>query len=161
MEFITPIVKCVKGKEEMCFFTLPEFDTWLQENNEGKGWKVKYYKGLVNLLMIIDAYYLGLGTSTSQEAKEYFGNMGRHLIPFKYVDQEDDDSIDLAFSKKKVDDRKDWLRNLKPGTYLDHDTDAIRYQEFVNKELILFSMADNVRSIPSMVDGFKPGQRKV
>lgn len=103
----------------------------------------------------------GLGTSTSQEAKEYFSNMSRHLIPFKYVDQEDDESIDLAFSKKKVDDRKDWLRNLKPGTFLDHDTDAIRYQEFVNKELILFSMADNVRSIPSMVDGFKPGQRKV
>jgi DNA topoisomerase-2 len=87
--------------------------------------------------------------------------MGRHLIPFKYVDQGDDDSIDLAFSKKRVDDRKDWLRNLKPGTFLDHDTDAIRYQEFINKELILFSMADNVRSIPSVVDGFKPGQRKV
>jgi DNA topoisomerase-2 len=27
--------------------------------------------------------------------------------------------------------------------------------------LILFSLADNVRSIPSMVDGLKPGQRKV
>ncbi len=87
--------------------------------------------------------------------------MGRHHIPFKYVDQEDDDSIDLAFSKKRADDRKDWLRNLKPGTFLDHDTDAIRYHEFVHKELVLFSMADNVRSIPSMVDGFKPGQRKV
>lgn len=32
---------------------------------------------------------------------------------------------------------------------------------FVNKELILFSMADNIRSIPSVVDGFKPSQRKV
>jgi DNA topoisomerase-2 len=31
----------------------------------------------------------------------------------------------------------------------------------VNKELILFSMADNMRSIPSMIDGLKPGQRKV
>lgn len=26
---------------------------------------------------------------------------------------------------------------------------------------MLFSMGDNIRSIPSMVDGFKPGQRKV
>lgn len=26
---------------------------------------------------------------------------------------------------------------------------------------MLFSMADNIRSIPSMVDGLKPGQRKV
>merc|ERR1712088_372979 len=30
-----------------------------------------------------------------------------------------------------------------------------------NKELVLFSNCDNERSIPSLVDGFKPGQRKV
>ena len=29
------------------------------------------------------------------------------------------------------------------------------------QELILFSRADLERSIPSMVDGFKPGQRKI
>jgi DNA topoisomerase II len=50
---------------------------------------------------------------------------------------------------------------VQPGTYLDHDTDEISYSDFINKELILFSMADNVRSIPSVVDGLKPGQRKV
>lgn len=40
-------------------------------------------------------------------------------------------------------------------------TDFISYSEFINKELILFSNADNERSIPNMVDGLKPGQRKV
>lgn len=49
----------------------------------------------------------------------------------------------------------------QPGTYLDHDTDEIPYSDFINKELILFSIADNVRSIPSVCDGLKPGQRKV
>ena len=39
--------------------------------------------------------------------------------------------------------------------------DEIPYSDFINKELILFSMADNIRSIPSVVDGLKPGQRKV
>lgn len=39
--------------------------------------------------------------------------------------------------------------------------DEISYTDFFNKELILFSMADNIRSIPSVVDGLKPGQRKV
>jgi len=34
-------------------------------------------------------------------------------------------------------------------------------QDFVNKELIHFSMMDNMRSIPSLVDGLKPGQRKI
>ena len=37
----------------------------------------------------------------------------------------------------------------------------MRYKDFVNKELILFSVADCARSIPSMCDGLKPGQRKV
>ena len=39
--------------------------------------------------------------------------------------------------------------------------DDVKYDEFVNKELILFSRADLMRSIPSVVDGFKPSQRKV
>jgi len=50
-----------------------------------------------------------LGTSTSIEAKEYFSNMLRHRIPFKYRDEDDDSAIELAFSKKKIEDRKDWL----------------------------------------------------
>ena len=49
----------------------------------------------------------------------------------------------------------------QPGTYLDHDIDRVPIKDFINKELILFSMADNIRSIPSMADGLKPGQRKV
>ena len=69
--------------------------------------------------------------------------------------------LELAFSKKKADERKEWLRQFKPGTYLDHSAKEITYTDFVNKELILFSMADNMRSIPSVVDGLKPGQRKV
>jgi DNA topoisomerase-2 len=69
--------------------------------------------------------------------------------------------IDLAFSKKKADARKEWLREFVPGNHLDLTGHKISYDDFVNKELILFSMADNLRSIPSIVDGFKPGQRKV
>ena len=74
---------------------------------------------------------------------------------------EEAELFDLAFSKKKADERKEWLRQFVPGTYLDHSTKKISYADFINKELILFSMADNVRSIPSVVDGLKPGQRKV
>jgi DNA topoisomerase II len=53
------------------------------------------------------------------------------------------------------------LINLQPGTYLDHNTREISVSDFINRELILFSYADNVRSIPSVADGLKPGQRKV
>lgn len=50
---------------------------------------------------------------------------------------------------------------LQPGTYLDHKEKHVKYSDFVNKELIQFSIADLQRSIPSMVDGLKPGQRKI
>ena len=54
---------------------------------------------------------LGLGTSTSKEAKEYFSDMPRHRITFHYGGGEDDASLSLAFSKKKVEERKEWLTN--------------------------------------------------
>lgn len=44
---------------------------------------------------------------------------------------------------------------------MDHSQRQITITDFINKELILFSQADNVRSIPSVVDGLKPVQRKV
>ena len=44
VEFITPIVKCTKGKHERSFFTLPQYQVWAETENV-KGWKIKYYKG--------------------------------------------------------------------------------------------------------------------
>ena len=38
---------------------------------------------------------------------------------------------------------------------------ALSITDFINKELIQFSRQDCIRSIPSMVDGLKPSQRKV
>jgi DNA topoisomerase II len=74
---------------------------------------------------------------------------------------ESHDAIEMAFSKKRVDDRKQWLLSMEPGTFIDYDVESITYDDFVNQELILFSHADNQRSIPHFLDGFKPSQRKV
>ena len=73
----------------------------------------------------------------------------------------DGDLIEMAFSKKKVDQRKAWLRNYTHGTFLDHTVSEVKYSDFINHELILFSRADLQRSIPGVLDGFKPGQRKI
>ncbi|KAJ7354843.1 DNA topoisomerase 2-beta [Desmophyllum pertusum] len=127
--------------------------------DNAKSWKVKYYKGL--------------GTSTPKEAKEYFADMRRHQIQFHHEGPACDEAILMAFSKKKVNDRKDWLNRAMedrkwrrqqglPEVYLyEKDTKTVSYSDFVNKELVLFSNADNERSIPCLVDGLKPGQRKV
>jgi DNA topoisomerase-2 len=37
----------------------------------------------------------------------------------------------------------------------------VPYSDFINRELILFSLADLARSLPHAVDGLKPSQRKV
>ena len=55
---LTPIVKVSKNKNTMSFYTLSDYENWKEANQNGKGWSIKYYKGL--------------GTSTTKEAKEYF-----------------------------------------------------------------------------------------
>lgn len=147
VEFITPIVKCTKGRQEIAFYTIPEYETWKRANEDGRGWTIKYYKGL--------------GTSTAADAKKYFSDLKTHLKQFEVGTDEDRGLIDMAFNKKKADDRKEWLKNFVPGTFMDHSRAQIPLRDFINHELILFSQADNIRSIPSIVDGFKPGHRKI
>nr|GMC86459.1 DNA topoisomerase 2-like [Ipomoea batatas] len=149
VEFITPIVKASrKNGEKLAFYSMPEYEAWKESlGDNARGWSIKYYKGL--------------GTSTSQEGKEYFKNLQLHRKNFFWADDRDGEAIELAFSKKKIEARKNWLRQFEPGTHLDQNMKSIKYTDFVNKELILFSMADLQRSIPSMLDGLKPGQRKI
>ena len=47
--------------------------------------------------------------------------------------RQDDEAIELAFSKKKIEERKAWLAGFLPGTYLDQSVDQISYSDFVNK----------------------------
>ena len=105
-------------------------------------------------------YYKGLGTSTRDEAKEYFSKL--NVVNYSYSGDESDKSIQLAFNKTMADHRKDWLKaydrtqvvNVGPGESLD-------YEEFVGKDLIHFSNYNLERSIPSVVDGLKTSQRKI
>ena len=56
-------------------------------------------------------YYKGLGTYP-MEAREYFTALDRHLKRFHALQGEDKDYIDLAFLKKKADERKEWLQGF-------------------------------------------------
>ena len=147
-EFITPIVKATKeGQKSLTFFTMKEYSDWFNNNNH-TGYKIKYYKGL--------------GTSTSKEAKEYFSEINKLRLNFKYINNEDDKSIELGFSKDEAEARKNWLLNFDPfNTYLNQTSGDIRYKNFIDEELIFFSYYDNIRSIPSMMDGLKPSERKI
>ncbi|EAR83749.1 DNA topoisomerase IV (macronuclear) [Tetrahymena thermophila SB210] len=147
-EFITPILKVTKGDEVHSFFTIQDFKNFAaQKGDRLKQYKVKYYKGL--------------GTSTDKEAKEYFSNFYKHQINFQYLDENDMEAIELGFSGKKIKERKDWLANYDPNSFVDYNIKQLRYKDFIDRELIHFSNADNLRSIPSLCDGLKPGQRKI
>ena len=39
----------------------------------------------------------------------------------------------MAFSKKMVEDRKAWLSNFVPGTFLDQRAPRIPYKDFIHK----------------------------
>eukprot|EP01128_Nolandella_sp_AFSM9_P010842 TRINITY_DN755_c0_g1_i1.p1 TRINITY_DN755_c0_g1~~TRINITY_DN755_c0_g1_i1.p1 ORF type:complete len:1060 (-),score=322.66 TRINITY_DN755_c0_g1_i1:76-3219(-) len=151
-EFITPIVKVSKGQKTISFFSEPEYASWSDQVADKQKWKIKYYKGL--------------GTSTSEEAHEYFSDLARHKKDFAYTGPEDDKAIVMAFGKASgnssaADQRKDWIQSYVPGTFLDQDTKKIKFTDFIDKELVLFSIANCQRAIPSIVDGLKPGQRKI
>ena len=142
---VTPIVKATKGSNQMQFYNLTDYNDW--KNNIGEsGWKIKYYKGL--------------GTSNRKEAQEYFEN----LKTITYVeDPLSNTSIIKAFSKDKTNERKEWLEHYNKDNVLKvvAGDNKFSYTEFVDNELIHFSNADNLRSIPDVIDGLKPSQRKV
>ena len=140
---LTPILKASKGKTTLSFYSLPEFNQWKDENSLA-GWKIKYYKGL--------------GTSTPAEAREWFKDL--HEIQYEW-DEKTDESINLAFNKKQADDRKRWLSHYDPTKMLIPVAAKASYTNFVNCELIHFSNADNIRSLPHVMDGLKPSQRKI
>lgn len=144
--FVTPIVKVSKGKESYSFYSLPDYEKWKNKTKNYSQWNIKYYKGL--------------GTSTAEEAKEYFLNLGKNTINFK-IGTDADRYIKLAFSKDMADDRKKWLKKYDHDIVFNYNQKNMSYKDFINKEMIHFSNSDNIRSIPSVMDGFKPSQRKV
>jgi len=141
----TPLLKATKRNETLSFYSNPEFEAWKTANGGTSGWSLKYYKGL--------------GTSTEVEAQEWFRNL--HEIKYDW-DPQTDETMSLAFSKKRSDDRKVWLSKYDPSRTLTPAANGhIGYSNFVNDELIHFSNADNIRSLPSLMDGLKPSQRKI
>jgi DNA topoisomerase II len=149
---MTPLLKATKGSQTLCFYSESEYSAWktAQIATAGesalRGWHTKYYKGL--------------GTSTAAEAREYFVSMNT----VEYVwDDESDGAIDLAFNKKRSDNRKTWLETFDAERHLEVPAGGskVDYSRFVHDELIHFSVEDNIRSIPHVIDGLKPSQRKI
>nr|QBK88209.1 MAG: DNA topoisomerase II [Marseillevirus LCMAC202] len=140
----TPILKAKLGKKLVTFYYLKTYKEWSKKQT--KPFTAKYYKGL--------------GTSTDEEIFEIFADP-RYV---QYIeDSKTADTVAMIFEKKRADDRKKWLENYEENEFVYNKKDGeeqVPVSEFFNNEMIGFSIYDNQRSIPSVVDGFKPSQRK-
>lgn len=142
--YITPIVKGFKGSQVMSFYTLKDYKQF-KNTHPSEKWSYKYYKGL--------------GTSTGKEFKEYFSNIKKITREYKW---DTDEPLVMAFSKSLANSRKEWLKVYDAEETVEYNNENhILLSDFVHKDLKHFSNYDNLRSIPNVLDGLKPSQRKV
>ena len=185
----TPIIRARHSGSgvEKVFYHVGEYNEWKESlgtadttaattaATTGK-WVIKYFKGL--------------GTSTAKEFKEYFANQKVVQFVYSPpppppplttttatterpiaeivgsgsgngTGSPSDVAIDKVFNKKKADERKVWLEAYDGDRFLDTSQDKVRYEDFIDKELIHFSKYDCARSIACVVDGLKTSQRKI
>ncbi|GJY22388.1 DNA topoisomerase 2 [Tanacetum coccineum] len=145
LDFIPPIVKASTKEttlKNLAFYSMAEYEAWKKNlENKATEYEIKYCKGLAS--------------SETEEVEEYFADLDNYTKEFVWVDDEDGDAIEIAFDKMKIGERKYWLRAHQAG---DSKEKHIRYRDYINKELFVFS---NQISIPSIVDGLNLGKRKI
>ncbi|KAH9249528.1 hypothetical protein BASA81_012701 [Batrachochytrium salamandrivorans] len=166
-QFVTPLLKALpispassvnnkKKLPSMEFFTQIEYDKWREAQLPAvlAKYRIKYYKGL--------------GTSTPDEAKGYFSNLNKHVMDFAFTHPDkDSETLDMVFNRARAGDRKRWLTNYVsvqevPAQFLPDGTrPPLSVDSFLNNELVQYSMYDNTRSIPHVLDGLKTSQRKI
>lgn len=143
----TPIVRITHKRtgEMIKFFSLYEFNEWSSRVNTKEFEDPEYFKGL--------------GSSDREviamDAKD----------PTNFVFSYDDmtaDMLRLAFDKSLADTRKQWIESYDPKVNRPQTgVSNVSISNFINEELIEFSLDDLQRSIPSEIDGLKISQRKI
>lgn len=153
----TPVIKVLKGdKIVKRFFSVKSFDDW-KKNNSTKGSLVRYYKGL--------------GTSNDKDIKDDLKHAPTIVC---FYDSQCVKNLNLAFHEDNSDERKEWIEKWRDVTQVDDiismDVSQISKEDkllqgqdisqFINRELVGYSVASLFRAIPSEYDHLKDSQRK-
>lgn len=146
----TPILRLTNKKLSIPFYSIDEFEQYKKKN--AVSGTLKYYKGL--------------GTSSNDEIKDSFGKKVVQLCQ----DVKTKETMEKAFNSKQADKRKEWIEDYtksekknvteysKPIT---KSVDNMNITDFIDNELILFSVEDCNRNLPNLIDSFKESQRKI
>lgn len=156
-EFISPMIKIVynpndpKKRHVVPFYNEVEYKRFMEkqtpQSSSFKKFSVEFIKGLA--------------TNEAEDVREYFTNYNDHLIEITFPNDAEA-WLDMAFSQGKADLRKKWLTTLTPETHLPRvPHKPIILNDFIKADWLMYSYDDCVRSIPSVIDGLKPSQRKI
>jgi len=141
----TPIVRVFEGRNAHVFYDETKYKEFIARPGKGKLRK-KYYKGL--------------GTSSNKEVMETFGE---RVIKYTFDDEADTNMTHL-FNSTHTSERKTWLGNYDPSNRLPDGSGKVSEMtitDFINYDMIKFSIDDCGRSIPHLLDGLKESQRKI
>ena len=147
----TPVIRVtLPGGSRESFFTEVEYRQWCEARRAAgqPTGKQKYYKGL--------------GTSTAADARQYFGQIAQNSIDILHTGAPSDAALEEWFDDKKAAERRLFLQETyDPQSFVDYREATVEMERFIHDGLSHFSNYDNIRSIPSAIDGLKPSQRKV
>ena len=145
--FATNIVVAThkKTKQKINFMSEYKYELWGKKNIKSE-YSIKFYKGLA--------------TSSAKEGYQYFSNITNYLKYLCYNNEDDFLFIKKAFNKDS-NFRKKWINEFTNNDYIDYNLNKISYKDLINKELRQFFKDDLYRSIPNIMDGLKPSQRKI
>jgi len=149
---ITPIVVARSSAKKALveyFYTLQSFEKWHHNltESQAKAWNIKYYKGLA--------------TSTAEEGRYYFRHLRDHLRNFLQAGEEDFKSLDLVFSSKNADQRKEWLKIYDPQCYIHYDQiKQLSIHQFIHNDMKHYSWMSVLRALPLCEDGLTNAARK-
>ena len=147
----TPIVRVYVDKRELLFYDEREYQKYVSDYNTNFPSK-----------KIDKKYYKGLGSSSAQDILDTFG---QKMIQFEN-DENTSFNMNKVFHNKLADSRKSWLENYNSTNIaLSWDGDlqetiSLDMSDFLNTEMIKFSINDCKRSLPCMIDGLKESHRK-
>lgn len=157
--WLSPLYRASKGKTQLSFYDDVSFKIWQEEENT-KGWKIAYSKGL--------------GSNTREQALYDF----HHSRQVVFVgDEKADESINLAFGNKGGNGsqlRKTWLQDMREyrskrckvmpikGVNLEEAEEHVcRFiTDFIHTDHRKFSRFNLSRALPA-IDGLKPSERKI
>lgn len=143
MHWRSPILRTIKNKQVNKFYSNGEYEIWKNQTPDYEKWTHKYYKGL--------------GTSKEADIKD---DLATARVVRCLYDDKAPAAIKLAFHPKMANQRKDWMSSWKPVLGV-QNLEMQPISDFINNELIEFSLANSIRAIPKLMDGFKESLRKI